>query len=328
MLLRCGISTQDGQRQPTASPLLNLPAEIRQQILFEVLSQSITIILDNTTIIATRLKRVCRLLRADFAEILPLWLPEPTTKVVIKSPEGTRRLADLQRQYTELAARSGRQWGGIQTIRMQVIRNIAWPQNPTTEIKADQLFTLNPLQDHDYALLPDTVNKIIVDLTMPPKPLRSIKAWWPDASHCRGAPPEGLAEFWYSFTYALCGSDMVVATGLFNVGNGPAYCNYHGTYGRDGKKLMSIETKGRFPPSHIQPMLFSKHVDWHRLSVVEIRFEDYFKEYKRKFQPHMQWWEDMRKEQWEADERKRKAEWEEQEKLEKPKRKKRKTGRK
>ncbi|KAF2494735.1 hypothetical protein BU16DRAFT_582570 [Lophium mytilinum] len=163
--------------------LLTLPPELRQAIISNSLSIEYKKTKDQRFHISTPFHAVCKLLEEDIKKSIPSWLPEPATGCLapIRKIGDMYCVEDINNHFVNIAKSSNRTWTGIQELNVQLVRDEGlegfiehglsgqhgWPY----------AFYILSYMIHNGIrnvirgplVLPESVEVIKVDLTIPPK---------------------------------------------------------------------------------------------------------------------------------------------------------------
>ncbi|KAF2804666.1 uncharacterized protein BDZ99DRAFT_525497 [Mytilinidion resinicola] len=235
-----------------ASPLLALPAEIRQQIICETFHVEL---MDSTYRVQSPLRGICKRLESDIEEVRSSWLPEGTIDVSVKDTYGMYGFVPLQRDFELRATCSGRKWLGVQEVRLQCYLDNAPPAPmPTLSIFRNVMYQ-NNLDHYDISMLPETVEKVVIDTTMPPKQLKAIEEAWPEGRCSIDGRQEKfwLATLKHIFVYISAYSRREPSNTLENEG---------WIFTKVTDRMVRLETNGKLPKSQVDAMACTNLKEW------------------------------------------------------------------
>ncbi|KAF2804667.1 uncharacterized protein BDZ99DRAFT_467351 [Mytilinidion resinicola] len=129
-------------------------------------------------------------------------------------------------------------------------------------------------------LLPKTVKKILIDLTMPSEPLKALEELFPlNTVQFAAPPPRALEDFWVKLIMKLRERIETLARNLITAGRGEKRVHQAITVGTTEVALKSM---GFFPQSQVKAMLHSTQpiwrtycLQWHSAASMSF-FESYF----------------------------------------------------
>lgn len=211
--------------------------------------------------VITSFSCVCRLLQADLTELRKVWLPSATTNTLVIDGDGLYAFDALNQEFEQLAEAIDNPWAGIQTVHFQYFKDTTPQERRKSAFKLAPKFTIDVNNFGNYRtneLLLRSVKTIVVDLAMPPKPLKSLESRWPvdgaDGKPVRLEQRVQQVAFWHhvmarmllNFAYLWWDAKGIHNRGLRKVLEKPPV-----TVELAGKREVIFETCGTLPRSQV-----------------------------------------------------------------------------